>query len=204
MPLNPLGVLDLSIVTELLIQTITTAWTESPLWETLVSEAFFTPTISGLTPDAVREGDGCQLTVSLIHIEPNRSQRNFVYPQIPPGVTNPPSPRAQTIPALPLGLDLSYFVSAFSTDPNNASVQEQQAISIVLKCFRVRCFNRVHRIGFLHRDGDGTFAARSDRGKIEGAGQSRYGFRHVCRRSRREGPPRRRVRECGNRRACAY
>jgi hypothetical protein len=135
MPLNPLGVLDLSIVTELLIQTINTAWTESPLWETLVSEAFFTPNITGLTPDAVREQDGCQITVSLIHIEPNRSQRNFVYPQIPPGVTNPPSPRAQMIPALPLGLDLFYFVSAFSADPNNASVQEQQAMSIILKCF---------------------------------------------------------------------
>lgn len=135
MALNPLGVLDLSIVTELLIQTITTAWSESPLWETLVSEAYFTPKITGLTPDAVRKDDGCQITVTLIHIEPNRSQRNFVYPQTPPGVTNPPAPRAQMIPALPLGLDLYYFVTAFSADTTNASVQEQQAISIILKCF---------------------------------------------------------------------
>lgn len=135
MALNPLGVLDLSIVTELLIQTINTAWNESPLWETVVSEAFFTPRITGLTPDAVRKDDGCQITVTLVHIEPNRSQRNFVYPQTPQSLTNSPSPRAQLIPALPLGLDLYYFVTAFSADPNNASVQEQQAISIILKCF---------------------------------------------------------------------
>lgn len=134
MALNPLGVLDLSIVTELLIQTLTNAWNTSPLWETLVAEAFFTPKITGLTPDVVRKEDGCQITVTLIHIEPNRSQRNFVYPQAAPGVTNPPAPRAQLIPALPLGLDLYYFVTAYS-DAANASVQEQQAISIILKCF---------------------------------------------------------------------
>ncbi len=132
MALNPLGVLDLSVVTDLLIQIINNAWTDSPLWDTLGPDAFFTPTVSGLTPEAVRQAGGCQITVSLIHIEPNKSQRNFVYPPSAAASTNPVPPRAQMIPALPLGLDLFYFVTAFS---DNNSVQEQQAISIILKTF---------------------------------------------------------------------
>lgn len=132
MALNPLGVLDLSVVTDLLIQTITSSWTDSPLWDTLIPDAFFTPVITGLTPEAVRQTGGCQITVSLIHIEPNKSQRNFVYPPTAAAAANPVPPRAQMIPALPLGLDLFYFITAYS---ENNSVQEQQAMSIILRCF---------------------------------------------------------------------
>ena len=114
MALNPLGVLDLSVVTDLLIQTITSSWTDSPLWDTLIPDAFFTPVITGLTPEAVRKTGGCQITVSLIHIEPNKSQRNFVYPPTAAAAANPVPPRAQMIPALPLGLDLFYFITAYS------------------------------------------------------------------------------------------
>lgn len=130
MPVNPMGVLDLSIVTELLISTVSDYWPNSQLWSTLFSDAFFKPNITGLTPEAVRNQETCQLTISLIHVEPSKSQRNFVYPQGQPA--NSPSPRAQTIPALPLGLDLYYFVTAYS---NQNYQQEQQAISIVLNCF---------------------------------------------------------------------
>jgi hypothetical protein len=126
-----MGVLDLSIVTELLIDTVNNYWPDSQLWATLFSDAFFKPTVSGLTPEAVRTLDGCQVTISLVHIEPSRSQRNFVYPTTPPG-PHPPAPRAQLIPALPLGLDLYYFVTAYS---NQNYQQEQQAISIILNCF---------------------------------------------------------------------
>src|SRR5277367_149765 len=100
MSLNPMGVLDLSIVTDLLIKTVDDYWPSSALWSTLFSDAFFRPTVSGSTPEAVRTGEGCQVTLSLIHLEPSKSQRNFVYP---PSALKP---RAQQIPALPLGLDL--------------------------------------------------------------------------------------------------
>src|ERR1700685_1361977 len=130
MSVNPMGVLDLSIVTELLIDTLNSYWPDSQLWATLFSDAFFKPAVSGLTPDAVRSLDNCQVTISLIHIEPSKSQRNFVYPQSSP--PNSPAPRAQMIPMLPLALDLYYFVTAFS---NQNYTQEQQAISIILNCF---------------------------------------------------------------------
>lgn len=133
MALNPLGVLDLSIVTDLLIQKLTDAWHASPLWAALPPDSYFFPTISGATPEAVRASGGCQLTVSLIHIEPNKYQRNFVFPPAAPPSPQPPSPRAQAIPSLPISLDLFYFVSAFADNQNYH--QEQQAMSIVLKCF---------------------------------------------------------------------
>ena len=60
MPLNPMGVLDLSIVTELLIDEIKTYWPASQLWPTLFSDAYFFPNITGLTPEAT-----AQLTASL-------------------------------------------------------------------------------------------------------------------------------------------
>jgi hypothetical protein len=136
MALEPIGVLDLSIVTGLLVEMIDTYWMTSPLWSTLAPADFFKPSVTGLTPDEARKTGTdapCQITVSLIHIEPDKYNRNFVCPppQQPP-VPNPPPPRAQTIPFLPLGLDLFYFISAFS--PGNAT-QEQQAMSIILNCF---------------------------------------------------------------------
>src|ERR1035438_2940534 len=132
MALNPLGVLDLSIVTDLLIQKLTDAWHASPLWSSLPPDAYFFPTISGSTPEGVRIAGGCQLTVSLIHIEPNKYQRNFVFPPASPPSPQPPSPRAQQIPALPISLDLFYFVTTYA---ENNYHQEQQAMSIVLNCF---------------------------------------------------------------------
>jgi hypothetical protein len=140
MSLNPMGVLDLSIVTELLMATIGNYWPDSALWATLYSDAYFKADITGLTPDAVRKRDGCQLTLSLLHIEANKSLRNFVYP-LTPQLPNSPSARAQQIPALPLALDLYYFVTAYS---DNNYQQEQQAISIVLNCF--------HQNPILHKN----------------------------------------------------
>jgi hypothetical protein len=134
----PIGVLDLSQVTELLIGTLTEYWSTAPLWLALAGGSQFTFTITGMTPDEARQanaGGGCQVTVTLIHIEPNKFNRNFVYSPTPPG-PNSPSARPQAIPYLPLALDLFYFVTAFSdANPPSCAVQEQQAISIVLNCF---------------------------------------------------------------------
>jgi hypothetical protein len=137
MSLAPLGVLDLSVVTGLLVDTVNNYWPTSPLWSTLAPASKFTATVSGATPDEVRKastttGMGLQVTISLIHVEPNKFNRNFVY-STPPPVPNPPAQRAQGIPTLPLSLDLFYFVSAYSENSN--AIQEQQALSIVLNCF---------------------------------------------------------------------
>jgi hypothetical protein len=138
MTLAPMGVLDLSLVTGLLTQTLSSYWDTAPLWATLSAGSNFTHNISGMTPDEARQsavGGGCQVTVTLIHIEPSKFNRNFVTSSNP-SVSNPPSPRAQLIPVLPLALDLYYFVTAWSdANPPTASIQEQQAISIVLNCF---------------------------------------------------------------------
>ena len=138
MTLAPVGVLDLSLVTGLLTQAVSNYWDTAPLWASLSPGSNFTHTISGMTPDEARQptaGGGCQVTVSLIHIEPSKFNRNFVAWPTPAG-PNPPAPRAQQIPALPLALDLYYFVTAWSDAvPPTSSIQEQQAISIVLNCF---------------------------------------------------------------------
>ena len=135
MALNQLGVLDLSIVTDLLIQTITNSWNSSPLWGSLPDESFFIPSISGQTPESVRSAGGCQITVSLIHIESNKFNRNFVYPppaQPPP--LNPTSPRVRSIvPYLASRPRPFLLPSAPSSDQNYH--QEQQAMSVVLRCF---------------------------------------------------------------------
>lgn len=138
MTLAPMGVLDLSLVTGLLTQTLTNYWDVGPSWATLNPGLNFTHTISGMTPDEARlttAGGGCQVTITLIHIEPSKFNRNFVA-WSNPSVSNPPPARAQLIPALPLALDLYYFVTAWSdAPPPTSSTQEQQAISMVLNCF---------------------------------------------------------------------
>jgi hypothetical protein len=138
MTLAPLGVLDLSLVTGLLTSTIDAYWDTAPLWTTLSAGSKFDHTTSGMTPDEARQstaGGGCQVTVSLIHIEPSKFNRNFVAWPSPPGITAPSS-RAQSIPTLPLALELYYFVTAWSDAvPPACAIQEQQAISIILNCF---------------------------------------------------------------------
>lgn len=134
MPLNPLGVLDLSHITDRLVHMIEHCRDNSPLWATLNSTTpTFTITVSGSAPESVRKDGGCQVTVSLIHISQDKFQRNFVYPPSPqPPPLHPPPPRAQEIPTQPLALDLYYLISAYA-DKNY--VEEQQAMSIVLRCF---------------------------------------------------------------------
>ena len=74
MATSPIGVLDLSIVTGLLVQTLENYWLTSPLWTT--ANPSFAHNISQLTPDETRKtgsgGSECQVTVALIHIEPNK------------------------------------------------------------------------------------------------------------------------------------
>jgi Pvc16 N-terminal domain len=152
MALNPLGVLDLSVVTDLLIQVLTDCWHNSPIWSTLPPDSYFFPSISGYTPERARLESGPQLSISLIHIEPNKYQRNFVFPPNAPPPPQPPSPQAQLIPALPLSLELFFFVTAFS---ENSYHQEQQMMSVVLRTFHEHPIIRTN-VFFPGSPGDST------------------------------------------------
>jgi hypothetical protein len=134
MALSSLGVLDLSVVTDRLIALLTDCINTSPLWpEQNPTTPSFTIHVSGAMPETKRSGDGCQLTVSLVHVVQDKYQRNspVVPPVIPPG-PNPPPSRTQIIPFQPLSLDLYYLVTSYAKDNY---VEEQQAMSIALRCF---------------------------------------------------------------------
>ncbi|HME37159.1 MAG TPA: Pvc16 family protein [Candidatus Sulfotelmatobacter sp.] len=129
MGLTPIGVLDLSLVTNTLISMLENyVTTASPLWQALVSTGnTFDLAFSGAMPDAVRKLSGCQLTFSLIHVTQDKFQRNS--PLLNQGVSHP---RAQTIPFQPMSLDLYYLLTAFSDQQYQ---QEQQAMSMALQFF---------------------------------------------------------------------
>jgi Pvc16 N-terminal domain len=122
----PSGLLDLSIVTNKLIELLVTACTNNPLL--LNSLPPFDINVTGLSPDAIRDinDSKCQLSLYLFHVSPNQFQRNSP-------VTNPYTGQATRPPvslSQPLSLDLYYLLTAYS---KNNYIQEQQAMSIALK-----------------------------------------------------------------------
>jgi hypothetical protein len=114
-----IGVLDLSIITDRLLAILQTAVDSSPLW-TINGGTIpkFTIEISGSMPGSVRDGSGCQLSLYLYHVAPDRNQRNS--PAIGPSLVR----------QRPFGLELCYMLTAFS---QKDYVQEQQAMSIALR-----------------------------------------------------------------------
>jgi hypothetical protein len=123
-----IGVLDLSIITDRLIKLLLDAIDASPLWTvnggTIVK---FTITPSGSMPEAVRADGGCQLSVYLYHVSQDKHQRNSP-------VTGP-----SLVKQRPLSLELYYLLTVFA---NKDYVQEQQAMSIALRCFHDNPFVR--------------------------------------------------------------
>lgn len=121
MALSPLGVLDLSSVTDRLVAMLETCRDNSAIWAALGNPAF-TIHVSGSMPESVREAGGCQLTVYLFHVAEDPYQKNSPLrgPRVPP------------IPFQPLSLDLYYLVTAFA---GSDYVKEQIAMSIALRCF---------------------------------------------------------------------
>lgn len=124
MALAPIGIFDLSLITDRLITLVTQCRDASPLW---AAGPPFTLNITGLPPDVVRDGanGGTQLSIYLFHATPDRFQRNA-----PPG--GPVGAGTAPVRLQPFGLDLYYLVTAF--DKANY-VNEQQAMSIALRCF---------------------------------------------------------------------
>jgi hypothetical protein len=126
MALARLGVLDLSFVTDTLVQLLTDCVDTWPLWAPrdgpengFVNK--FAINVTGAAPDSVRSLGQCQLSLYLFHVAPDPYQRNS------PVV----GPRTQPIPAQPLSLDLYYILSAYAQDDYH---QEQQAMSIAMRC----------------------------------------------------------------------
>jgi len=124
MGLAPLGVLDLSLVTNTLISLLENyVTTTSPLWQALeASGGTFPLSYSGALPDAVRKQPGCQLTLSLFHVSEDKFQRNS--PLM--------NQRAQTIPFQPMTLNLYYLLTAFADQQYQ---QEQQAMTMAMQFF---------------------------------------------------------------------
>jgi hypothetical protein len=119
--LGLLGTLDLSAVTDRLLQLLRACTDEWPLWDTNQGPIpRFTITVSGAMPESVRGQGGCQLSLYLLHVKEDSAQRNA-----------PVMGRTLTIPFQPLSLNLYYLLTAFSADDYR---QEQRAMSIALRC----------------------------------------------------------------------
>jgi len=126
MALGLLGVLDLSIITDALISLLDDCRDHSPLWNPnnlpTSPGPTFTIKITGSMPETVRKDGDCQLSLYLFHVAQDKFQRNS--PMM--------GPRSSVIPQQPMSLDLYYLLTAYA-DKNY--VQEQQAMSIAMRCF---------------------------------------------------------------------
>jgi hypothetical protein len=116
-----LGLLDLSLVTQALIDQLKKCTAASTIFADAGGHAPNNIDYSALAPDAVRQGNNLHINVYLCHVAADKFYRN----------TYPTGGAAQRIPAHPLALNLSYLVTAYS----GLAVEEQQAMSIALKCF---------------------------------------------------------------------
>ena len=114
-----LGLLDLSIVTDRLIRELVECRDASAIW---APGDVVDINITGLAPSTLPRTEGCQLSLYLFHVEADPAHRN----------TYPTGGVARPVPQQPLGLKLHYLLSAFSAE---SYIEEQQAMSIGLKCF---------------------------------------------------------------------
>jgi hypothetical protein len=126
-------VLDLSAVTDGLINLVKNAWTSAPIWTEIPSTGPFTLGVTGFAPDRLKDLSGPQLSIFLYHVESDNSQQsNFWAPQM---VTSP----GQPVHYLPLALNLFYLVSAYS---EARYIDEQQAMSVALRLFHANAVVR--------------------------------------------------------------
>jgi hypothetical protein len=145
-----ISTLDISSVTDRVIDYLTAATTAWPGWTTnggLVPP--FNLDVSGKMPETVRNLGGCQLTMYLFHVTADASTRNMPLA----GKTALPN-KSQAI-----GLTLYYLLTAFARDN---TVQEQQAMSIGV--------NALHERGTYVDPADGfTFTITLDPEKADEA-----------------------------------
>jgi hypothetical protein len=145
-----LGLLDLSIVTDQVLAHLDTAATASQLWAEEPTAPAGTPAgttqhpidptkkftihFTGLPPKEARALGGCQVSFYLFHVAPNAAHLNtspYLFHPAPPPPGTAPNTTPQTNFRHPLALTLYYLLSAHSV---NSYIEEQQAMSIALKC----------------------------------------------------------------------
>ena len=117
-------IFDLSVVTDTLTKLVTTAWPNVPLWTPATPQ--FGVNVTGLSPEAVRQGQGAQLCMYLYHIDEDNAREGLFWSAQSQTAGGPPM-RYQ-----PLALDLYYLLAAFA---EGNYVQEQQAMSIAMRVF---------------------------------------------------------------------
>lgn len=117
--------LDISTVTDRLVELLEAAITASRLWSPIGPVTPFNIAVSGSMPEEVRNKGGCQLSMYLFHINTQPFTRNMSF-----------TPNAaQDNKEQPLGLTLYYLLSAYSKENPQ---QEQQAMSIAIKALHER------------------------------------------------------------------
>lgn len=128
------GTLDLSIATDHLVQILRDCITASDLWgleppgeglpDNTNPEQAFAINVSGNAPDITEaDAQGCELGIYLFHVENSAFMRNS------PVIGDPAIPLP--VPYQPMALNLYYLLSAYA---RGNYIQEQQAMSIALKC----------------------------------------------------------------------
>ena len=132
--------LDLSAITDSLLDLVSSSWASAPLWAELdAAEAAagsplspvpaFTPTFTGFAPDVLPKENGPQLSLYLYHVEADNARESlFWQPQMLSSLAGP----GQPVGFLPTALDLYYLMSAYSAGDYH---QEQMLMSIAVRLF---------------------------------------------------------------------
>jgi hypothetical protein len=120
--------LDLAEITESLIGLVKGQWAAAPLWKQLGGAPAFTPSFTGLAPDAVKQESGPQLSMYLYHVESDNAQQSLSWQ---PWMQDD---GGQPIRFQPLALDLFYLLFAHS-DGEAGWSQEQEAMSVALRIY---------------------------------------------------------------------
>lgn len=117
-------ILDLSVVTDTLKKLVDTEWPNAPLWTSATPR--FAVDVTGLSPEAVRQGQGVQLSLYLYHLEENKALQSLFWAPQSQSADGPP------VRYQPLALDLYYLLSAYA---EGNYVHEQQAMSVAMRVF---------------------------------------------------------------------
>lgn len=117
-------IFDLSVVTDTLKGLIDAEWPDASLWTP--ATPLFAVDVTGLSPDAVRQGQGAQLSLYLYHVEEDKATESLFWSAQAQSAGGPPL-RYQ-----PLALDLYYLLSAYA---EGNYIHEQQAMSIAMRVF---------------------------------------------------------------------
>ncbi len=127
--------LDLSAITESLIQLVKGQWGSAPIWTELGGGPTFHPNFTGLAPDAARQQSGPQLSMYLYHVESDNAQQSLSWQ---PWML---SAGGEPIRFQPLALDLFYLLFAYC-DADTGWTQEQEAMSVAMRIFHANSILR--------------------------------------------------------------